>query len=358
MKILKNGTFCVLPFIHEYQTVDNECRFCCYSNTVIDSVESVSSDILRQKILAGEKIPHCSYCYQQDQRQEISPRIRESVRWLKDTEIKNYIDNWSPGKTKVFFYDIMIDNKCNLACVCCNPEQSSLWAKELGITKNFKKTDYNFEKMLKSKKIYLAGGEPLIIDQLIELLERIGEQAVQPEIVINTNLSRINDRIIKILKKIKNLTLTVSVDGFEKINEYHRWPLSWDKFIYNLKCANDIGCTIQFNSVVDAITILNIDKLIQIENFTQMWSLSNLVSPEALKINNLPEDIKHTAILNFKNIKFSKFYLTDLSFQRTVDSIIENIFSPGDPQLLSMYIEQLDKRRKIDHQTYLGIKLT
>lgn len=358
MSLLKNGTFCVLPFIHDYRGTYKGKKLCCHSDVSIDAIDSIETDALRQKILSGEKIPHCSVCYQHEQNANISPRLRESARWLRDPETKAYVNNWKPGQLKTFFYDIRVENKCNLACISCGPDSSTLWAKELGIKQNKINQDYDIQKMLESKKIYLAGGEPLIIDKFIDLLKLVATQTVQPEIVINTNLTRVNSKITEILTQIQNLTLTVSVDAFDKVNEYHRWPLKWDKFIKNLECVSKIGCTIQFNTVIDAVTIINVDRLVQLEHFAQMWNLTSLRSPQALCVNNIPESLKEDTVLNFKNIKLSKFYSSDLSFRQQVDSIINNIATPGDPELLGMYIDQIDQRRKIDHQTYLGIKLS
>jgi sulfatase maturation enzyme AslB (radical SAM superfamily) len=358
MSLLKNGAFCVLPFIHDHQDTNLTQRLCCHSKTPIDSIDSTDTDLLRQKILLGEKIPHCNSCYQQEQNARISPRLRESSRWLRDPEIKTYIDSWVPGHLETFFYDIRVENKCNLACIGCGPAQSTLWARELGIKSSKVSPNYNTQKMLRSKKIYLAGGEPLIINKFIELLELISKQTVQPEVVINTNLTRVNPRLVEILTQIKNLTLTISVDAFDKVNEYHRWPLKWDKFLKNLECVNKIGCTIQFNTVIDAVTVINVDQLIQIEHLTHMWNLVNLRSPQALRVNNLPELLKKDIVSNFEKIKLSRFYSSDLSFRRQVDSILSDIVEPGNPELLSMYIDQIDQRRKINHQTYLGIKLT
>ncbi len=110
--------------------------------------------------------------------------------------------------------------------------------------------------------------------------------------------------------------------------------------------------------MIDAVTAINADQLVQIEHFANMWNLVSLRTPEALCVNNLPEAAKEHVVSNFKNIKLSRFYSTDLAFRQQVDSILNDIAAPGDPNMLGMYIDQIDQRRKIDHQTYLGIKLT
>jgi hypothetical protein len=124
-----------------------------------------------------------------------------------------------------------------------------------------------------------------------------------------------------------------------------------------LYARNNLDCTIQFNSVVDAVTVINIAKLVEIEHLADQWNLSILTSPGALVVNNLPEKEKENIIQQFVNIKKSKFYSTDINFKSKVDGTIAQISSPGDPYLLSNYIAQIDQRRNINHTTYLGINL-
>jgi sulfatase maturation enzyme AslB (radical SAM superfamily) len=357
-KWLSNPAFCVLPFIEQFYPLSDSQRFCCYSPTSIDHLDSASSNELRKKIKNGEKIVHCQSCYDLEKSHVISPRLLESARWLKDAEVSDYIEKWTEDSPRqVFFYDIRYDNKCNLACITCNPTDSSLWAKELGINSKSRKLELDLEKIKLAKKVYLAGGEPLIIDQFIQLIEYISTLDQQPELVINTNLTRTNSDLKEFLKKIKKLTLTVSVDGVEKINEYHRWPMKWSKFLENLQWANSINCNIQFNTVVDAVSILNLHRLQDIEHLCNQWSLTILTRPQALLVNNLPPEIKQTVHDNFLNIRQSRFYQNDLIFKTKVDNITDIILTPGDPILLSSYIKTLDSRRNIDHRNYLGINL-
>jgi MoaA/NifB/PqqE/SkfB family radical SAM enzyme len=353
---LKNKAFCVLPFIEKFQALDGKDYLCCYSNRI-----TLNNDIVKlsSKILNGEQIPHCKKCYDLDVQRIVSPRLRESSRWLKDPEIVSYLTNWTPeSEQKTFFYDLRFDNKCNLACISCNAMSSSLIAKELNVTVPKYKLNFNVNDCLTAKKIYLAGGEPLIIDEFIDLIFKIADQDEQPELAINTNLTIITPKLKSALSRIKNLTLTVSVDSFGRVNEYHRWPMKWSKFMNNLLYArNNLDCTIQLNSVVDAVTVINLAKLVEIEHLTDQWSLSVLTSPGALVVNNLPEKEKENIIQQFVNIKKSKFYSIDINFKSKVDGIIAQISNPGDPYLLSNYIAEIDQRRNINHITYLGINL-
>jgi len=354
---LTNLAFCVLPFIEKFQDLNGKRYLCCYSNVPINS-ENIP--IIQKDIFNGVKIPECNKCYQIESNNVISPRQRETSRWLNDLEVKEYLTTWTPNsEPKTFFYDVRYDNKCNLACISCGPGASSLWAKELDINTTKHDLDFSLAELSSAKKLYLAGGEPLIIDNFILLINHIAELDQQPELVINTNLTSVTDELKQLLLKIKNLTLTVSIDAYKSVNEYHRWPMRWDKLYNNLLWAREnIQGTIQINSVVDAVSILNVDQLITIEHLFDRWSLTVLATPTSLLIENLPEHLKKLAVDNFNNIKKSKFYTTDPTFKTTVDHIITQISKTGQSEMLSMFIEQLDQRRNINHKTYLGVKLT
>jgi len=353
---LNNGAFCVLPFIEKFQNLNGKRYVCCHSDIPVDSQKVIQ---IQQNIYNGIKVPECSGCYQKESKNTISPRQRESVRWLKDSEVKKYVGSWTPDtKSKTFFYDVRYSNKCNLACISCNPKDSSLWAKELNIEVEKNTLDFTIEELISAKQIYLAGGEPLIIDEFLQLIDTIADQDTQPELVINTNLTRVTDDLKYTLSKIKNLTLNVSIDAYESVNEYHRWPLRWPKLIDNLRWVSDnVSATIRITTVVDAVSIFNIDQLINIESLFDQWYLVVLNTPNSLLIENLPNYLKNQIADNFKKIKKSKFYTTDPEFKTTVDHILLQIFESGDPKLLSKYIANLDRRRNINHENYLGAVL-
>lgn len=354
-RTLKNSTFCVLPFIEKFQNLDGNTYFCCHSRVPIGT----DADDLRSKILNNQPIAHCEICYTQEKQNIVSIRQIANIQWLRDPEVKNYIDTWQPGdKLKTYFYDIRFNNKCNLACVGCNPNASSLWARELDVKVVDHSLNFDINKALGAKQVYLAGGEPLIIDQFIDFIIQLSQQEQQPELVINTNLTRVNDELKNTLALVKNLTLVVSIDAYGSVNEYHRWPMSWKKLIDNLEWAKSINCTIQFNTVADAVSILNLQQLQELEHFANQWNLVILATPKALLINNLPEKLKSQVLENFKGIQKSRFYKKDPIFKNRVDAVKLAILQPGDDQLLATFIAELDQRRNINHETYLGVKLT
>jgi len=353
---LRSKNFCVLPWIEKFQNLDGKRYLCCYSKIPVAPNEI---DGIRTQLANQEPVPHCESCYKLDQQQTISPRLLETARWLKNPQVKSHIEQWKPGDPdRTFFYDLRFDNKCNLACITCNPGESSLWSKELGIEIKSHLLEFDNADIVASSKIYMAGGEPLIIDKCIELLKQVSEQDQQPEVVINTNLTRIDSHMQLVLQRIKNLTLVVSVDAHHRVNEYHRWPMKWKKFINNLSWARDVGCTIQFNTVLDAVSIINAADLVDIESQCDLWNLRILTGPIALKINNLPEHARDHVRNNWEKIKTSKFFTTDPVFKSRVMHASTCLDQSGSSADLANYIAALDGRRSINHQDFLPIKLT
>lgn len=353
---LKSKTFCVLPWIEKYQNLDGKRYVCCHSIIPIGPNEI---DGIRTKLANQEPVPHCESCYKLDQQQTISPRLQETARWLKNTEVKLHIEQWKPGDPdRTFFYDLRFDNKCNLACITCGPNSSSLWSKEMNVEIKSYPLDFDNADIVTSSKIYMAGGEPLIIDKCIELLKQVAGHDQQPEIVINTNLTRVNPDMQMILQRIKNLTLVISVDAHSQVNEYHRWPMKWKKFINNLNWVRDVGCTIQFNTVLDAVSIINAAELVEIESQCDMWNLTVLTGPVELHISNLPEHARDQVRDSWDKIKSSKFFTKDPVFKSRVIHASNLLDQLGSSTALANYIAALDSRRGINHQDFLPIKLT
>lgn len=353
---LRSKTFCVLPWIEKYQNLDGKQYVCCHSNIPIcpDEINHI-----RTKIANQEPVAHCESCYKLDQQQIISPRLQETARWLKNTEVKSHIEQWKPGNPdRTFFYDLRFDNKCNLACITCGPHSSSLWSKEMGLEIKSYPLYFDNDDIIASSKIYMAGGEPLLIDKCIELLRQVAEHDQQPEIVINTNLTRVNADMQMILQSLKKLTLVISVDAHSQVNEYHRWPMKWKKFIHNLTWARDVGCTIQFNTVLDAVSIINAAELVDIEGYSDMWNLTVLTGPVALQINNLPEHARDRVRNSWEKIKSSKFFTKDPVFKSRVKHASDLLDQSGSSTALANYIAAIDSRRGINHQDFLPIKLT
>ena len=352
-RLKKGNTFCVLPWIAYHTKTDGNQYFCCDSGIPLD--DEKLTNITRQKILNNEKVAHCTNCYKLEEDNVISPRQRESALWLKDISIVNKFLN-NPEYNPIFF-DMRSDNKCNLACIGCGPDDSTLWQKELSIPIKQYSVLPNFDKIKKAKKIYLAGGEPFIIDSYLKIIDFIAEYNPNIELVINTNPTVLPEQTVNSLQKINQVSITVSLDGYGKVNEYHRYPLKWDKFIRNLDRLHETGLRTEFNTVIDAVSIFGLGGLLELEHYVTRWDLVILTRPIALRLENLPPRVRNIALENVQSLKNLNFYNTDQKYRSTVDSIITELEKNGNPAQLSDYIAQLDLRRKINHSHYIGVNL-
>lgn len=362
--LLNNGTFCVLPWIHDLTHLDGKKYICCVSRglnlPVNDDLYSEASYEMRKKIYNGEKIPQCQICYKQEAEGIKSFRQTESLSWFKrDAETREYFSTLTADTPpKLFYYDIRYDSKCNLACVSCGPGSSSLWKKELGIPIIEHTLEIDYTNMLSAKKIYLAGGEPLVIDKHIELLKWLSENHSEVEVIINTNLMGLKPEVLEIFKKLKNLSLVISIDSWGKSLEYVRYPLTWNKFLRNLDTIKEAGIKFYFNTVISAVAVFGWEELNTLDQYEpQDWYLFPLEHPMWLRLENIPANLKQRAYDCITPMKDSKFYLTNERFKLSIDHCLEKVMIVGNSELLKDEILKLDSRRKINHSEYLGVNL-
>jgi MoaA/NifB/PqqE/SkfB family radical SAM enzyme len=237
------------------------------------------------------------------------------------------------------------------------PQQSSLWAKELGVITKPIDFEFDIEKVKTAKWIYLAGGEPFLTPELVDLLKNISQLDIQPFVCINTNLTVQDDEVKEICSKLKSLTLSISIDGTGKVAEYHRWPIKWNKFQRNLEWARSLGCNIIFNTVIDAVNVSFIHEILEYQHYASTWILTPMQQPVALRIENLPDSLKQDAYDNFVKLFNSTHYQNDSNFKNNADSIAKRILEKGSPDILSHHIQTMDNRRNINHIDFLGIDL-
>ena len=169
-------------------------------------------------MLKGIKPIECAKCYLEEDLNQSSSRIRETIDWIKKFNIP------SIDQSDIQFLDVRNDPTCNLKCKTCGPHASTLWAKEKGIKNiipahNLKKYD-----KLKLKKVYFAGGEPTFNKSYLEFLEELLIVNPSCEVMINTNLKVLPNKWKNIISSFKNLTVIISCDASEELGCYVRYP--------------------------------------------------------------------------------------------------------------------------------------
>jgi MoaA/NifB/PqqE/SkfB family radical SAM enzyme len=273
---------------------------------------------------------------------------KEIVPFVNNTLYDN-IENFS-----LHHVDLRWTNHCNQACVYCSPRYSSKWAQELGkeisssIDSRKKVKEFVFKNVKKLRNVYLAGGEPLLMNENKEFLQLLLEKNPLVNIRVNTNLSSTKTGVFNLLCKFKNVHWTVSVESIEKEYEYIRYHGVWKDFLQNLKQIQKLNHTITFNMLY---FILNYKSIFSTVNFFKQtgfhensFVIGPLYTPEYLNILNLPENILNELKNKFSNeIVTSKHYL-----QNSYENILKYISkTPWDKDILHFQeqIKILDTRR-------------
>lgn len=293
-------TFCPLPWNSINLRNNGDLRICCNTNSYSpqrgimrkedgtpynagrdDWNEARNAKLLKEvraSMLKGEWHPECERCRQEEVNGIRSRREYERDDWSK--WYGNYIDyekakeiteedgTLDVSKQDINFVDIRYGNFCNLKCRMCGPTDSHQWYDDfvklhdttsykdthdkIQLTKNEKgrwSTDQydwfqgnnmywnNFEKYaVNAHKLYIVGGEPLIIDEHQESLERIvaNGTAKNMRLEYNTNLTNLPNRLVELWENFQEVRLGVSIDGTGAVFNYQRTPAKFDAVYKNM----------------------------------------------------------------------------------------------------------------------------
>lgn len=159
---------------------------------------------------------------------------------------------------------------CNLACIMCGPDNSSTWAREVGTFNRYDKINQTkntiIQKLDKSKlnRIHFNGGEPLINDEHVKLLEQV-EVLNQCKITYNTNATVLpSARALELWQQAEMVRLFFSIDATGSAFEYIRWPGRWDIVQDNIKwLIENTPSNVMFglNVTIGAYNLLELEEL-------------------------------------------------------------------------------------------------
>jgi sulfatase maturation enzyme AslB (radical SAM superfamily) len=226
-------------------------------------------------MIDGVLVPeHCSYCYRQEEQGIMSPRQVEMTEWAQRLDIAS-VDELVNLK-KPTYYDIRPSNKCNLLCRMCNPDDSHLIAKEykkfsisyksqhtVTVPKHY--IGFDIVDLDTVEKLSVAGGEPSIMTEFLEFLEKCIElKRTDFEISITTNANKFSTKFKKLLTHFSNVNFIVSIDGYQDLNHYIRYPSNWNNIIDNLKYLKSQN---RLFSIHTTISIYNVSSLHLIYNY-------------------------------------------------------------------------------------------
>ena len=392
-------TFCILPWVHLYSEPDGSVRPCCislaepgtvdrdadgepyviYSQGAIERAwNSQFMKELRQEMLAGKRPPACLRCfhtedrgirsYRQFSNEEFADRIEEVIDGTSE-------DGFSPPDS-IRSIDLRLGNLCNLRCRMCSPESSKAiikeWAHLNGMDgddarlQRLKRLDWfskedlwrGIEKHVSSiEKLHFTGGEPMIIPQVADFLERVVAMGYARNITLSfiSNLTVLPRRMLALWPHFKSVRLVASVDGFGEVNSFIRHPSNWATIDRNLKELDGSYkqlnlSSLCINTTVQVYNIFRLDALIEYLATTfshvSQPALTLLTEPYHFNVRILPPGMKRLAAARLKNFiegfqprwpeRWRDKYLDTL--HSTVDAIITHMMSEDRSDLLPEFL--------------------
>lgn len=270
-------------------------------------------------MLRGTRSPYCERCYEQEQagfrtlRQAVNKTLRAESQAVLTTNPSGELPFLN-----VVYLDIRPSNLCNFCCRTCGPDSSSRWAAELfgdtvvrRPTSDSKSFIALLEPLLRHvRRVYFAGGEPLIMDEhyeLLELLLELGRHDVH--LAYNTNLSRLSHRgwrVIDLWRMFPNVYIGASLDDFGSQGEYLRKGLCWKRAVDN-RLHMLVACPhvrFQVNITVSVFNVLRVPTFHRacVDAGLISWrdiNLNILQRPPWYRVTTLPKSHKQEASRRF-----------------------------------------------------------
>ena len=294
----KNPAICVLPWVHEFRTIGGKTAPCCQGDALQDK-ETLNS--IRTQMLQGTQPRACNKCYVKEKESKWSPRIQETVDWLKKFGEPD-LDN-----PKLQYVDVRFDPTCNLKCKMCGPASSTLWQKEKKVSMPINPNNLSYLNQVDKKtlkKVYLAGGEPTYIKGYLLFLEQLHDANPKCEVVINTNLKKLPEHWRRIIKKFKNLTIVCSCDSIETLGTYVRYPLVWQEFEDNVKFVSENANFLQFTLVASNLTSHKLFETCEwMKKYSNNINLAILTGPNFFTERAIPHAIRDVYIDNISKLQ-------------------------------------------------------
>jgi sulfatase maturation enzyme AslB (radical SAM superfamily) len=345
-------TFCVIPWMHRFTDEQGYSKLCCVADWetsfLLDesghrlNVSQMLSDEqvmnspqakgARMQMMQGEWPHECGRCRQIESagatsiRQHWNERFEHGRRaeWLADTAPDGTL-----GHPVVRYADIRLGNACNLTCRMCSPGASRLWApvynqvqpklyrlpesELVHIRQNNWVKDESVERLIGQsldglEAMHFAGGEPLIIPEMVQALEMCiaSGRAGEIDLSYNTNLTVLPEKVTSLWKHFKSVSLLCSVDGFERVTEYIRRPSKWADIDRNVRKVDahyeewkirsaSLSVTVQIYNILTLHHLLEYLRNAGLKHFRMLPNMVALFDPKYLSIQALPAAAKKVA---------------------------------------------------------------
>lgn len=366
--IINSETFCFYPFTQLSTSPSGLLKPCCnYVGTLHDGVNgdinihkgdtfksawnSHAMTETRREMVEGVIPEKCRRCIRDG---ETSMRNRSIMEYKNDPKtlrlVKDTIENDFKAKHLPTYLELKPSNLCNLKCVMCNSYDSSQIKKELqelndkfkGILihdgrfieivpetpelrdgnkyVNFEDVEWHdrddmwkeFEEIVPSLEVLsFAGGEPTIMPSVMRALRFCVDSgyAKNIKVFLSSNFTNLNKQFFDLMPHFRKFELIASIDGFEKTQEYCRFPSKWSQISKNYieakKYMQYPNVKILVNVTVSLFNVLNLTELLDwIEEraneypYYSEWpyNINLIFYPQEQQIGMLPQDLRGVAV--------------------------------------------------------------
>lgn len=339
------------------------------ANSIKEYKESDLFKNLIQTMNKGEWHPACWRCKEREANGQESQRLKEITNQGSCLNMdKSNIDYEKFHEVyesdQYLWLNLQPTNKCNQACIMCGPVSSSKIEEE--VKNNLDKHWFNhvptfhvykdIGKLAQHRhpkgRIYLSGGEPSIMKDVITYLDSI-ENPQEVQIDFNSNFQSWNPKFWEILSRFKTLNILASIDGIEDTAEYHRHLSKWNTVENNVLKVKELLPQADLK-ISPTWTMFNIWKLGDLAAWCEKHELDSYIGNIALNpeqtIANVHPDYRKILKAIFDRSYWARDNRVKMQFDELHSTVDSSKFTKDNFLRLCKFIEKADGLRGTDYK--------
>lgn len=382
---IPHDKFCILPWVSLETSPIGTVRPCCLADDeLIDNAgnkfdlnsasftaiqNSHSMRKLRQQFIDQEQPQTCRKCWKEERAGRTSKRMHTLDR------LKHMLpaQDWTIDAKPLMFLDLKLGNICNLKCRICGSWSSSTFATEelANLPRDEDKKANHHYTMLKQgawprenpvfwkeidqvvdqiRYIEFTGGEPFMIQEHFDMLQRLVDRGIANNIEIhyNTNGTQYPENAAAIWQHFKTVEIAFSIDDVGERFEYQRSNANWGEVCANIDRFRELrrkhtNIQLQVCSTVNVFNVCYLEELshwIEHQQFDFIyWNMMH--EAYYFSISTLPESAKRVIT---QRLQLAQVNSQDRQeFDRIIDFMNNGVSLDG--ANMRREIANLDRRR-------------
>ena len=268
-----NKLTCAAPWRSLHIQTNGDVKSCCAGDYALgnlnnqainDILTSQKAQDLRKTMKAnGLNEKYCRVCID-----GISKGYGAEREWHNTTSPDFKLDTANDLFQHPSLVDVRWNTTCNLNCNYCDEEFSSKWAslKKLshtGVTRKYYNDvcDFLNTQLDKIKLVAMVGGEPLLLNENIKLLEHIPDTCTI-NLITNGSVDFNTNKVFNALAKKNKVRWEISFDNIKEKFEYVRHGGKWDLLVDNIKKISKLnGHNVGIHAVYNLYNCTNLCEL-------------------------------------------------------------------------------------------------